>query len=109
MLRVYVFTIAMMAAAVGLAGCSAQKELVATGGSRADGTIDLSYEYGAFEKPVFSEAQGIATAQERCKAWGYSSAEPFGGQKRECQETSQYGCVRYFVTMTYQCLGKGNT
>ncbi len=27
-------------------GCAAKKDLVATGGSRSDGTVDLSYELG---------------------------------------------------------------
>ncbi len=32
-----------------LAGCATQKIMVPTGGSRADGTVNLSYEYGMFE------------------------------------------------------------
>jgi hypothetical protein len=34
-----------------LAGYATTKEFVATGGSRADGTVHLSYEYGMFESP----------------------------------------------------------
>lgn len=37
-----------------LTGCAAPKNWAATGGSRADGTIKLSYEYGMFENPQVS-------------------------------------------------------
>jgi len=85
--------------------CSTNKQLVATGGSRADGTVNLSYELGAFENPKLNMEQGLATAGERCRAWGYSSAEPFGGEQRQCQVANQYGCMRWFISLTYQCLG----
>jgi hypothetical protein len=86
-------------------GCSTNKELVATGGSRADGTVNLSYELGSLEKPKLNLEKGLATARDRCRAWGYSDAEPFGGETRQCQAPSQYGCVRWLITLTYQCLG----
>ena len=92
-----------------LAGCATNKSLIATGGSRADGTVNLSYEYGAFERPKIDLVQGEMTARERCKAWGYSDAQPFGGQTQQCQLANQYGCVRWFVTMTFQCLGANKT
>ncbi|ODA66232.1 hypothetical protein A7A08_02879 [Methyloligella halotolerans] len=89
----------------GAISCAKNKELVATGGSRADGTVDLSYEYAALEKPVVNEAQGLITAQQKCAAWGYSGAEAFGGRKEECQYANEYGCMKYFVTVKYQCTG----
>lgn len=103
--------VALVAAMVAapLIGCSSKKELIATGGSRADGTVTLSYEYGAFEKPQLSMDQGVATATQRCNAWGYPGAEPFGGEQRQCQIASQYGCSRWFVSMTFQCTGKQRT
>ena len=39
-----------VAAAVLVSGCATTKNWSATGGSRADATVRLSYEYGAFEK-----------------------------------------------------------
>ncbi len=87
-------------------GCASKKELIATGGSRADGTVVLSYEYGAFEQPKLDLAQGVSTATQRCAAWGYPAAEAFGGEQRQCQIASQYGCSRWFVSMTFQCTGK---
>ena len=43
--------LAALSAAVVLAGCATAKNWSATGGSRADATVKLSYEYWAFEKP----------------------------------------------------------
>ena len=36
-------------------------------------------------------------------AWGYKDAEPFGGEK--CQQFYGSNCLRWFVTLTYPCLG----
>ena len=87
-------------------GCAVQKDLVPTGGSRADGTVNLSYEYGMFEHPEVNMAQGESAAQQRCAAWGYTGAEPFGGALTKCEAVNGYGnCVRRLVTVTYQCTG----
>jgi hypothetical protein len=43
---------------VGVLGCAAKKDLVATGGSRADGTVDLSYELGLYENPKSTRRRG---------------------------------------------------
>lgn len=42
-----------------LTGCATQKELVATGGSKADGTVEQSYSYRDFEVPHINEEQGL--------------------------------------------------
>jgi hypothetical protein len=87
-------------------GCAVQKTLVPTGGSRSDGTVELAYEFGMFETPKIDPSQGIEAATQRCAAWGYSGAEPFGGQKSQCQQSNGYGnCTRTLVTVQYQCTG----
>ncbi|MBI3320599.1 MAG: hypothetical protein HYZ89_08490 [Candidatus Omnitrophica bacterium] len=86
-------------------GCATAKVLQPTGGSRADGIIELSYEYGAFERPIVDLNQAVAAARERCRAWGYDGAEAFGGTRSLCQASNQYGCLQYFVTLPYQCIG----
>lgn len=97
-----------LVAAIILSGCASKKELVATGGSRSDGTVVLSYEHSPLERPQLDAAQGLVTARQRCAAWGYSDAEAFGGVTRQCQSpTYDGGCYRWFVSMTYQCLGAG--
>ena len=94
---------------LGSCATTVKKELVATGGSRADGTVQLSFEHGSLEKPQLDEAQGLETARVRCRAWGYSDAQTFGGMARNCQLANQYGCTRWYVTINYQCLGKPKT
>lgn len=91
--------------ALALSGCSVKRELTATGGSRADGTVTLSYEIGDMQKAVLSQERGLATAQARCRAWGYSGAQKFGGESRQCQVPSSYGCIQWLVSVTYQCTG----
>lgn len=89
-----------------LTGCTSVKTLQATGGSRADGVVELSYEVGMWEKPEVQWAQGQVTATERCKAWDYQSAEAFGGTTSACQAYNLYGrCVRAIFTVKYQCIG----
>lgn len=88
-----------------LVGCATPKTLVPTGGSRADGIVKMSYQYGAFEAPQVSLAQGVQAAKQRCSAWGYSGAEPFGGQTRMCVSASGGSCNVYQVTIEYQCTG----
>ncbi|WP_433694030.1 YecR family lipoprotein [Herbaspirillum seropedicae] len=88
-----------------LAGCATQKQLVPTGGSKADGTVKMSYEYGQFEVPKVNVIQGMSTAKRRCEAWGYSGAEPFGGSTRQCVENSGGGCKTWRVTYEFQCTG----
>jgi hypothetical protein len=48
---------------VGIAGCASVKTLEATGGSRSDGTVELSYEYGSLEAPAGSIRAGLAHCQ----------------------------------------------
>lgn len=96
---------AAILATVALAGCAVQAQMVPTGGSRADGTVKLSYEYGALQVPKVDGAQGIAAATSRCKAWGYTGAEAFGGGTRTCADSSMGSCNVYRVTVEYQCTG----
>lgn len=101
--------LSMLAAAVvvlvSMQGCATHKELVPTGGSRSDGTVKLSYEYGSFEVPKLDADQGMAVAKKRCAAWGYTDAEPFGGSTKHCANGNAYGCNRWMVTVEYQCTG----
>ena len=89
-----------------LSGCASQKHWSATGGSKSDGTVRLSYEVGEFEKPEVNESQGRRLAKRRCQSWGYSDADAFGGTTRQCQQGGGFsGCQRWLVTKEYQCVG----
>jgi hypothetical protein len=88
----------------GLCGCAVQKTLIPTGGSRADGVIKLSYEYGVYVIPQIDLEHGRQVARQRCAAWGYSDAEPFGGQTSSCQRMRGFACAVTLVTIQYQCI-----
>ena len=102
-------TLAVAAAMAALvAGCATTKDWAATGGSRSDGVVRLSYELGEFEKPQLNEQQAIEIATQRCKTWGYSGAEAFGGVTRQCNQGGGFaGCSRWMITKEYQCTGTG--
>lgn len=96
--------ILIVAGGLFLVSCTSQKILQATGGSRADGIVNLSYEAGAFETPVIDWDQANAVALKRCEAWGYSAAEAFGGVTKQCQAFNGFGnCIQAFITVPYQC------
>ncbi len=94
-----------LASLICLAGCAVQKEWTATGGSRADGTVELAFEYGVFQKPQVDNAQGVDLAASMCAGWGYTGSQPFGAMTK-CEAVNGYGdCMRWLVTRKYQCLG----
>lgn len=77
----------------------------ATGGSKADGTVNMSYEVGEFQQPVIDWSSIEGEAVRRCKAWGYKKAEKFGGSTRECIQPGGWnGCAITRHTHAYQCL-----
>lgn len=88
-----------------LSACATPKQFAATGGSKSDGNITLSYEYGLFESPQVDMQQGFNIAKKRCEAWGYSNTEAFGGSTRHCISESSSGCNIWRVSMTFQCTG----
>lgn len=91
-----------------ISACATQRDWSAIGGSRADGTIKLSYQYNQFEQPVVYEDQAEDLATDRCRTWGYTGAEAFGGEVQQCmQQSGLGGCGRWMVTKEYQCTGTG--
>jgi len=89
-----------------LTGCVTTKEWAATGGSRADGVIRLSYEVSAFQTAKVDEQQALNIATKRCQTWGYTGAEAFGGVTRQCNAPGGLsGCAQFLVTKEFQCTG----
>jgi hypothetical protein len=74
-------------------------------GNKAAGTVTESYEYSDLERPVVNWEKGQRAALEKCAAWGYTSAQAFGGAKTQCEAANAYGCTLYRVTVEYQCTG----
>lgn len=97
--------LALASTLIFIQGCASQKTMIPTGGSRADGTVKLSYDFGMFESPKVDANQGSDVAKQRCAAWGYSGAEAFGGQTKACSDFSFGGCNAWRVTVEYQCTG----
>ncbi len=99
------------------AGCAKKvlKTWESSGGSRADGTVDVAYIFNPqAEIPQSSEAQARDVAVEKCRFWGYAEAEPFGLVKKRCQQMYYHPmigptCLEMVVTRTFQCLGRGDT
>lgn len=88
-----------------LLGCATTKILEPIGGSKADGTVTLAFQYGMYERPVIDWNQADQAALKRCEAWKYKNAERFGGKSDTCLVHSIYGnCVRMQTNITYQCL-----
>lgn len=91
-----------------LTGCTQTVQITPfpTGGSKADGTVTMTYNYGHLEIPEVDWEEADKTATAKCKAWGYNKAESFGGKLTKCTAYNGYGCVRTQVDVTYQCLDK---
>lgn len=105
MSRIFVCAIGIIVATA----CATEKQFVATGGSRADGTVDLAFEYELLEDPKVSKGQAFSTARQRCAAWGYRGAEPFGDVKQRCVAAPLGSCTRWRVTVRFQCTGPQET
>jgi len=103
------YKLALVSAVLVVTGCATVSQMEATGGSRSDGIVKLSFEYGMFDKVQLDQTAALQKARQRCAVWGYTDADPFGGVERQCQAMSGYGCMRWFATVEYQCtMGGGN-
>lgn len=105
-MKIWLLTVIIMI----LSGCvTSTKKWTATGGSRADATVQLSYEYSTFERVKTNDNEAINLAVLRCKAWGYYAAEAFGGFTQHCTIPGGFGgCQQFLVTKQFQCLGIGD-
>ncbi|HSC19306.1 MAG TPA: YecR family lipoprotein [Rhizomicrobium sp.] len=101
----YTRVAASFAVVVLLNACATEKVAEATGGSRADGTVELSYQFGMFQVPKVDWSLAQITATDRCHVWGYSGADKFGGEVHHCDQMGAYGCEMTTVTVRYQCTG----
>jgi putative integron gene cassette protein len=97
-------SVAYIITLLGVTACATQVTPAPTGGSKADGIVTLSYELGEFQQAIIDSNRAMQNALKRCQAWGYSSAEKFEGQKRQCLQYGGFGgCARYLISEDYQC------
>jgi hypothetical protein len=98
------YRLILIVAALAFSGCAVQKHYGASGGSKSDGTVKMSYTYGLFDKVTVDENAALVNAIRRCKVWGYQGAESFDFVNRQCQSTDGSGnCNRWIVTKEFQC------
>ena len=102
------FLMAATLASLALGGCVVSKDWQATGGSRSDGVVQLSYEYEQLQGAQTSDRQGLNLAVSRCDSWGYTGSEASGRTKQTCTQPGGLGCASWLVTREYQCLGQGD-
>ena len=61
-----------------ISACATDNKFRPTGASRADGIVQLSYDYVLSDRPVLDWVSAQNTAEERCASWGYAGAQKFG-------------------------------
>lgn len=92
--------------AISLTACAVNITPQATGGSRADGTVEFTYGYGSLQVPTVDWVSANFEAVQRCGTWGYTGADRFGGGVQQCSNYYNGSCNAYTVTVTYQCSGQ---
>ncbi len=87
-----------------LTSCSTNMEMKATGGSKSDGTVTLSFDHAAIMDPIIDEKKVLQTAKAKCNVWGFRNAKAFGGSTKKClEEYKTGGCAGFRVKKVYQC------
>jgi hypothetical protein len=97
--------VVVLGAVLFVAGCGTTLVVPSpSGGSRADGIVELSYYWSPLGKTTYDETQALGIAASRCKAWGYTNAEKFGNNNVICTSPGGLGgCDQYRITLIYQC------
>lgn len=94
-----------LAAVLLLSACAATPVMFEpSGGSRADGVVELSYQYRVFQKPKVSFDQALDAANQTCAAWGYTGSRPFQGEQTQCVDDTP-NCGVFVVSVRFQCTG----
>ncbi|HID6041774.1 TPA: YecR family lipoprotein [Klebsiella pneumoniae] len=94
----------LMAVVLSLSACTTVTDMSATGGSRADGIVEMSYQYDVLQRVMIDKLKAQDSAARRCQSWGYKSAEAFDDGIRTCVDRDMISCNVYRVTVRYQCI-----
>ena len=87
-----------------ISACATDNKFRPTGASRADGIVQLSYDYVLSDRPVLDWVSAQNTAEERCASWGYAGAQKFGGGRQICLTQDIFGrCKSFHVNVAYHC------
>ena len=88
-----------------LASCAVHVSPEPTGGSKADGIVELGFDIREMQRPIIDENEALRKALKRCQAWGYTKAEKFGGITSQCNAYGgMSGCMLSHITIKYQCV-----
>lgn len=105
-MAIAVRTLAGLIVLLALNGCATHREWLVTGASRADATVDLSYERNEFQSVQMDMQEGERIATQKCSVWGYKGAEALGSEKSTCTSRRGFGnCGSRTVTVQFQCIG----
>lgn len=87
-----------------LTGCATVKTPQISGGDSKNAIVDLSYQYGLFEKPTVDWGKALNTANTQCQSWGYKGAVSNSSPTDNCIEVNQQEhCVKHQVVSRYNC------
>ena len=77
-----------------------------TNGSKADGSITMSYDYGAMEQPEVQWEDANIRADQYCKSWGYTGHQYFDPEITPIAYNAYGSPIRWRVTYKCQCTNK---
>ena len=87
-----------------IAGCAPlEKHWIPLSGSKADGMIKLGYQNPSMRSVSISDQEALDMAQQKCHAWGYVNAVPFGNEITTCEPNDPY-CFKKNISRDYQCI-----
>jgi hypothetical protein len=90
--------------AILVSGCATVKTPMPDTGNKDEGRVNLTYQYGLFEKPQVNWDQALLAATDQCKKWQYGPASQSTTPADECVRRDQNNnCIQHQVTTSYQC------
>lgn len=99
-------TFAALLSVFATASCTTYKLWSVADSDRDTATVALFYEYRKFESPQVDERAGVEMARERCRDWGYPSAQR-KSEDRKCIEGEASRCSKWRVLREYRCTREG--
>jgi hypothetical protein len=98
-------TLTTILIASALTGCATPVTPTVSGGSRADGVVVLTGDYGLWKKGEIDWQEALVDARATCNGWGYRDAKAFGRYQWQCTSETPVGCANTRVTLRFQCTG----
>ena len=106
MLRPIIFAVVLTTVLLATSSCTTYKMWSMADSDRDTSTVSLFYEYRKFESPQVDERAGVEMARERCRDWGFPSAQR-KGEDRQCIDGEESSCSKWRVIRHYRCSKPG--